>query len=307
MFDEFARGAGLDVVIWLQSHGNPALDNIAQALHWMGYAGFFLAVMPLIYWSVDKWLGIKLVLALLLAAALNNAIKSVLQEPRPYQISRDVSLLLDHYGYGFPSGHTMVAVVVWGLLALEVKRWQALAIAAVYVLIMGWSRMYLGVHYPHDLIGGIVFGLILLYVLYHTLDWLLYQVRRLPVRAVIAAFILIGMWSIIFLYDIDEGAAAAGFVWGAGAGLLIERRRIRFSTAGPPGQRIVRYAIGVTLVGSMFWLMETYKAFLVLEVVAFIFIGYMALAGWPWMAIRLGLMQPVPLEPPPPVDLWTGV
>ena len=307
MFDELAQGAGLDVVIWLQAHGSPALDTIAQAFHWMGYAGFFLAVMPLIYWSVDKRLGIKLVLALLITAGLNNAIKGVLQEPRPYQISTDVTLLLDHYGYGFPSGHTMVAVVVWGFLALETRRWQALVIAAVYVLMMGWSRMYLGVHYPQDVIGGGVFGLILLYVLYHNLDALLYQVRRLPLRAAIAAFILIGMWSMIFLYDVDEGAAAAGFVWGAGAGLLIERRRIRFSTTGPLAQRIVRYAIGILLIGSMFWLMETYTALLALEVVAFIFIGYMALAGWPWMALRLGLMQPVPLELPPPVDLWTGV
>lgn len=307
MFDQLVHGAGLDVILWLQSHGNIALDIIAETLHYMGYAGFFLAIMPFIYWSVDKRLGIKLVLALLITAALNNAIKEVLKQPRPYQISLEVIDNLAHYGYGFPSGHTMVAVVVWGLLALEAKHWQALVVAAVYVLIMGWSRMYLGVHYPQDIVGGIVFGLILLYVLYHYLDSLLYLVRRLPLQAIVAGFVLIGIWSIVFLYDVQEGSAAAGFVWGAGAGLLLEHRRIHFSTSGTTLQRLVRYFLGVALIGSLFWFMETYPVWIVLEVVAFVFIGFMTLAGWPWIAIRFGLMQRIQQQQPPPVDLWTGV
>ncbi len=94
---------------------------------------------------------------LVLVVILNTLIKNVVQRPRP-----DGFRLVSEWGYSFPSGHSMVAMAFYGFLAWLVwkyerevlQRWFYVVVFAGLILMIGISRVYLGVHYASDVIAG---------------------------------------------------------------------------------------------------------------------------------------------------------
>jgi len=151
--------------MWLQAYRSGFLDALATLLHFLGLNLVIAGIIVLIYWRVDKRLGIRLLIALVLAIVLTDLLKNVFHTPRPFQAHPDlVTPLIPQLNYGIPSGHVLTAVWIWGYTALRLnqikrRRWLY-GLASVYVLLMAWSRMYTGVHYPQDVIAGLVFGLL---------------------------------------------------------------------------------------------------------------------------------------------------
>ncbi len=93
------------------------------------------------------------------AWALANLAKAIADRPRPYQVVADAVLRQQPaHGTSFPSSHTAVTVAV--VIALVPFLPRALAwVAIVYAVLVGWSRVYLGVHYPLDVLGGAGIGI----------------------------------------------------------------------------------------------------------------------------------------------------
>ena len=86
---ELTSGIGLDIVIWLQDHGNGVFDLLAKTLHFCGRSTFFLLVLTLLYWSVNKHLGLRLLFVLLVGTLFNTVLKEIIQDPRPFQLHPD--------------------------------------------------------------------------------------------------------------------------------------------------------------------------------------------------------------------------
>jgi membrane-associated phospholipid phosphatase len=168
-------GLGLDIVVWIQAHGNGLFDFIARALHLVGGNPFYLLVIALIYWRSDRRLGVRLLFALLLAIFVTTLAKELFRLPRPYHAHPEqVMALVAQVGYGLPSGHVLNVVVIWGYVALWLNqqtqhRWLYWLIAA-YALLMAWARMYTGVHYPQDVVGGAILGVMTLWLYWHYSD-----------------------------------------------------------------------------------------------------------------------------------------
>jgi membrane-associated phospholipid phosphatase len=105
---------------------------------------------------------------------LNHAMKIWIHRPRPFAASPYV----DMRGYSFPSGHTMAATLIYGLLAgfslhlFKETRWRVLAFgaAATLVLAVGFSRVALGAHYLTDVLGAMAIGAIWLRICAHTVQ-----------------------------------------------------------------------------------------------------------------------------------------
>lgn len=115
----------------------------------------------------DIWVGIHL----LIIQGMNRIIKALVKRPRPPQIYH----LVKETNYSFPSGHSMSAMIGYGLLIIEVYQSSLkykkliMTLLAMMILLIGLSRIYLGVHYFSDVIGGFLLSLsYLLFIYYNT-------------------------------------------------------------------------------------------------------------------------------------------
>lgn len=115
------------------------------------------------YYTHDKVMmrnGYKSAITTGLALALATGLKFAINRTRPYtQYPGEVTRRsFDNGPYSFPSGHTTCAFASATALSLTYKKWYVVAPAYVYAGLVGYSRMRLGVHYPSDVLGGMVIG-----------------------------------------------------------------------------------------------------------------------------------------------------
>jgi len=145
---------GIELILWLQSLGDwPA--GLMNLFTFTGYAEFYLLIMPAVYWCWDSRLGLRLAVVFLLSTALNFYVKLLIHDPRPYWLEPEVRLLSRaEITFGAPSGHAQNAVAVWGTLAAYLKSSWAWVIAGLLMFFVGLSRIYLGVHFPTDVLIG---------------------------------------------------------------------------------------------------------------------------------------------------------
>ena len=119
----------------------------------IGLEEFFVLLLPTLYWCFDQMVGLRVGIALLLANSTNAFFKFLMQGPRPYWISEKVRALSHETSFGIPSGHAQIAASVWGWLAVEVnKRWFKI-LSVIIIFMIGFSRLYLGVHFLSDVPG----------------------------------------------------------------------------------------------------------------------------------------------------------
>lgn len=162
---DLETGAGLDIVLGLQAGRSPLLDGLAWALHIAGSEVFLLVLLSLIVLFANRRLGVRLIFALVIGELLAYALKEVLQRPRPFMVSEAVVPLFSQGSYGLPSGHVTASVAVWGYFAFYYGRRWLYGVIAVYLLVLGWARMYAGVHYPQDVVLGLIVGLFVVWLL----------------------------------------------------------------------------------------------------------------------------------------------
>jgi membrane-associated phospholipid phosphatase len=115
------------------------------------------------YLKKDKTMmrnGYKSAVTIGLAIAVNFGLKYIVSRPRPFVEHPNSIIKRDNVGpYSFPSGHTNAAFATATAISLSYKKWYITVPAYVYASFVGYSRMRLGVHYPSDVLGGIITGI----------------------------------------------------------------------------------------------------------------------------------------------------
>ncbi len=128
----------------------------------LGVQTYQLLIIAAIYWCFDRDLGARLGLLLLFASSLNSLLKIAFHSPRPYWVDEKVRALASEPSFGFPSGHSQEAVVFWGLLGANKRRLSSILAAIFLIIMIGVSRIFLGVHFLTDVLGGWLIGAFLL-------------------------------------------------------------------------------------------------------------------------------------------------
>ncbi|MCD9024125.1 phosphatase PAP2 family protein [Cohnella silvisoli] len=152
----------LSIISTVQGWENPALTTVMERFSWLGTTPVvvFLSIGILIFLAAILGHRKELLLFIAIiggAPLLNSVLKSVFRRERP-----DIHRLAEEASYSFPSGHSMAAFALYGGLIYllwrhvtsKAGRVLLVALGSIIVLCIGISRIYLGVHYPSDVIGG---------------------------------------------------------------------------------------------------------------------------------------------------------
>ena len=296
---------GTEVVIWAQSHSAAWLDAIFRIFTTLGYEEIYLILLPLIYWCTHKEAGVALSYFSLLTAWVNSLVKHVFAIPRPADPRIAMRAPRPETSPSFPSGHAQNAVVNWGYLAYRLRRWGAWLAAFVLMMGIGLSRVVLGVHFPQDVIGGWLIGLLLLVAFIGSSTTACRWLGRLApgAQAVLAIVVPVVL---VFLSPADaeglyppEGIVTPlGALTGVGLGLAMERSLVRFSVQGAWWRRLLRLLVGWLLAGGVYLGPKllfpeglSYNLEATLRFVRYAVLAWVVTFLCPWLFVRLRLAK----------------
>ena len=165
---EFLHSQELLYIKFLQQFRTPLLDHFFKSLTFFDGQEFLFVLIPILWMTYSFRFALKVFYLMMANALIGYGLKEFFQEPRPYHIDGSVGMITVG-GCGFPSGAAQTVILLAGILVSTWKSRAAFAIAIPYVFFVSLSRIYLGVHFPTDVLGGWVVGggllLIYLYVL----------------------------------------------------------------------------------------------------------------------------------------------
>ena len=319
---------GIGFIIALQ---NAVGDWFIVPMRFFSYLGneeFFLLVLPLIYWSIDSALGLRVGFILVTSNLFNHVGKLIFAGPRPYWLSSHVrALWLKETSFGVPSGHSQLAMSVWGMFAVYSKRIWVWVVLMTIVFLIGFSRIFLGAHFPHDVVVGWLLGAVILWAFARFWEpigsWV--GKKTLSQQIIIAfivslAFIVLGhgAWMLRSAFEIPEtwisnaqlaGAelpdpvdpnstfTSAGTFFGLAMGAAWIMSLGGYQASGPVGKRAIRYVIG--LIGVIIFYMGLGAIFprgdgfifYLLRYIRYVLVGWWVAGGAPWVFVRFNLAE----------------
>jgi hypothetical protein len=282
----------------------------------LGGAPAYLILLPLVFWCLDEEKGIRLALVVMTSVWINLGLKFLCGQPRPFWPAYDPSVgIITESLNGFPSGHAQISLVLWMLIASWSGKAWACAAAALMCLTVSFSRVYLGVHFPTDLVGGWILGGLTLYA-YARVEGRLKAVlvrggqRLQMILSAAAAFVMI-------LYRPSAEMLMPGaVVLGMGLAYSLTANRIHFRSAAVFDRKgaakaltlVGRYLIGVIGIVLFFVAFsridpgEESSLYILFFFLRFVLLEFWIYAGAPWVFLRLRLAErqeagPVPAKP----------
>lgn len=298
----------MEIIKFIQSFASPFLDGFFQVVTMLGEEYFYIVMLALIFWCIDKRFGYKLSFAFLLSGVINGVAKSIVNAPRPIGTEGIRSLRVETAtGTSFPSGHTQNTTSFFVSLMKRLRRGWAYAAGCILILLVAVSRLYLGVHWPMDVLGGIVFGTASVLLA----DFAFEYAERKKSKWV-HLLLLIPVITAVFIWrDSADLVKTAGTFSAFLIGYSVESSFIRFDAKAPFLKQIIKFVLGMAVVLA---LKEGLKL-LFPEAPVFGFLRYLILGLWitvgapiVFSALRLSTAakrheEPPSIEKQPPLDM----
>lgn len=246
----------IDILLALQGFRNRAgafLNSFLSKMTWLGELNTAIVIMALLYWCVNKDFGAFFLMGWSGNRLANGMLKVTFCAYRPW--IRDARVvpygdsITTATGYSFPSGHTMNAATLFGGGAVRKDIPRALRVVlGLLVLLVAFSRNFLGVHTPQDVLVGIVAGTLVMYLTMKLMQWLkIHPEKDLWVACIgVVLAIAVAIYAAVKPYPVDKDATGKVLVEGAKmandtfkgvswcvaflTGWILERRFVQFST-----------------------------------------------------------------------------
>ncbi len=246
------------------------LVDFVQKMTFLGEMNTVMVIMAVIYWAVSKELGVYLLMGWSGNRLVNGMLKVTVCAYRPWiRDSRIIpygNSMITATGYSFPSGHTMNAATAYGGLTVRKDMPVALRIMMVIiVMFVAFSRLFLGVHTPQDVLVGIAAGMFVMWLTFQVMHWIGSHPEKDRLVMLIGIVLAAGLavYAAVKTYPVDydangkllvDGAKMAndtfkGVGWCAAflVGWFLERRYVGFSTEVSIPEKLTRIAIGVII------------------------------------------------------------
>lgn len=254
----------MQFLYFLEGLRSPALDAVFRVITELGGETVYMALAIAVYWCVSKGLGCYILTTGFVGTIANQFLKLCFRIPRPWVLDPDFTIVesarAGATGYSFPSGHTQNAFSSFGCLGMWTRGgWRVLCF--VIVVLIGLSRMYLGVHTPLDVGVSLGTGLITVLGLHGLFQWAEGSLRRQAcLGGGISLFVLALMLYVTLaparpgsdpLFD-AHGVDAAWKLLGSTLGIviawLVDGRWLHFDTGAVWWAQVCKLALGLALV-----------------------------------------------------------
>ncbi len=249
-------------LLWLESIRNPVLDCLMQAVTYLGDEIFFILIALTVFWAVDKEEGYYLLFVGFFGTMVNQFLKLLCRIPRPWVREPRLSIVegarAGAEGYSFPSGHTQSAVGNFGSIARWHKNRCLRTVCIALILLVSFSRMYLGVHTPADVGASLLIGSVLVFTFYPIMQKALQNPKVM--YALIGSMILCSLAFVLYAnltdFPVDENYAnilsgrknsysLLGALVGFAIAYPIEKKHIHFSEEGSFLVQAVKVLVGL--------------------------------------------------------------
>lgn len=261
-------GSQLDILMYLQSIRNELLTGIFTFFTICTEVPVITVLTGVIYWCINKKAGQRTLFALCGSLNINAGVKNYVKMPRPIGTDGLQSLRIETAtGYSFPSGHTQTSTTFWtSMMYLFRKSWIYI-IGILMIIGAGISRLYLGVHWPMDVIVAWGFGIILSIVFIKLFDY----IDDSKNYYILVVFMLIFGVCTYFIGG-EDLYKMFGLYTGFALGYMVEDTFINFSTENETrrknifakktsknenlGKKILRFVVGIISLLAVYLLLN---------------------------------------------------
>ncbi|WP_024466567.1 phosphatase PAP2 family protein [Treponema pedis] len=250
---------GIEFIKAVQTVANPALTEVVKIFTDVSVYGFGILI-PLIYmWCIDYKKGLHLLYVLTFGTGLTDGIKLILHVPRPYTYAPEV-MLTTETSFSTPSGHSFTGALMYPAVLFygaktKLKNKLKLFLAIIFPFAIGVSRIYLGVHYPTDVLSGWFLGGFVFFIFFLFTEKIenkisgfaeaLSKVSSKNIKSV--KFAAAAGFSFFLILICNEKVYGAGALFGLAFGniYIFEPLKINFNaSSGTPVQKIFRFILG---------------------------------------------------------------
>lgn len=279
----------LEFLLKLQEIGNTYLDYFFIMATNLGNELIYTIAIAIIFWCISKNHGIRLFIAVIVTSLVNADIKELFKIERPLHNVAIQSIYSESApGYSFPSGHTQAATSFWFYSSMMLrKKWFSI-LSIIIVCLVGFSRLYLRVHWPIDVIGGAVIGVIVVFAVQMIARR--FNKHNYSNFTVIASSILLPM-ILIVLAQYDPLTIKLGAVFTGGLlGYFTELKYINFNECGSIGEQILKVILGITgVIAIKIVFKMSLPELLVSDAIRYLIMGLWITFFAPWIFVKTKL------------------
>jgi membrane-associated phospholipid phosphatase len=292
-----------NILRFFKSISSPFWDNFFTYVTMLGEQYFVIFVISWIFWNYSKKNGFILSYIFTFSMLLNNLAKDIAHTQRPFDAIKDLNSVRVEtaLGYSFPSGHTQSATTLFMSLAQIFRGRSTYIIAAFIALLVAFSRVYLRVHWPIDVAGGLILGLVVSFTFFPLLSKM-YENQKIfftILWATLGLYYLVLVGLIIYNYFNSESIVEIKYYiilcalsTGAFLGFIVEEKKFPFNIECTLWKKILRFLLGV---GGTIGILLSFR-YLFPENTVLSFICYFAIGAWitaifPLLGIYLRLFE----------------
>lgn len=235
----------IDFLKLLEGGRTDFLSGLFELITMLGEETLLVVFLATVYFMFDKDMAHRLFFITISSMTINNIVKLIAQVPRPFADGKITTVREETAtGYSFPSGHTQTISTWSTALAIQYKKPWLIAFAAVAIPAVAFSRLYLGVHYPSDVVAGAILGIGFAFLFSYLYDLFEDKIKLYTIVLVAVTPFAIGF---MFMGDplSDDFYKIYGMLVGGYLGAIFEKRYVNFGYDVPIWKRLIRVAVGI--------------------------------------------------------------